>query len=1514
MPRKSGSLDFKGVSIGKSVALARRSRTRHRNLNAGVISKVLKRRRVSILKNGESSSLESSRRRGRKDASSNSFLLSSRKSGNAPSLATTNANGFVCGAQELEELCNVTGTARNCSDTVSHDHASSLPSGKENKQSSSIGSFGSFNGFESAIIIPKRPRGVMPRTKYKSSRNLASGIGSSSSNTNSNTGTRSKVVASQSQVFQYKRKLKELKEDSTTNISNNFIDDSKNGDATKAKRRRFCGRKGQGSYLLVNETTSSDKGSKAVGDFRYIDDDNLEQNAARMLSSRFHSKFNKLCQNRKASPEPAIESSSGLLQRNFTGLVSGTNETDRVLRPRKYNRSSLVRKRRHFYEVSSCNIDPYWVVKQRIRVFWPLDRCWYFGLVKDYDPTTKLHYVKYDDREEEWINLQNERFKLLLFPSEVANNFYPEKYTEAKKNCEKGHKKSSNDHHKRDMTETEPIISWLARSSGLEKSSALGVVKKKRKMLSFTEWKPLSIKVSNLSRSLLRRSDGINADNISGSDNRKPSVVYYRKRFRKSGSCYGRSIIEGNAGHAGIKGPVSITASTADRKLVLEELYTTIIPRVLNNITVWFGLSLNERCYTDYGFYNFLFSSSLFLLRHYNLMQLFPFIRMKINFVDKVHGPTIFLFEGCINFGVAILCLTMRKFYCHSISKKSSNEQMQFTSIRFTLTDLQNSRLKLNFVLDGFMELQYSKWTTLEYKLKQHCRKIDEMSSMDLMYDITGNQHGRYGRRVGVLAVKETVSSQNFQGRNDKSNSTPEDFAPENFSSYAVSIASRSPHFRALKIDTNALPIGNYGHCMKSSDVCLRNQVNNHSIGYDAVRKRSDNGAFVPLHRIRKSKSSYEGSGKFCSSLPEISSSPEKSGKDCFSRLNATGFQAETLKQSEEETHANGKPAYQSLSNLVLKMNDQTVLSPNAAAPWSFWRRTRHSSVSPTLISRSSRWSEDFVLSGFDNTAKKRRTQVSYPSFGSGGDICFKNRSYHRKGSPYKKFRTDVKKKSSGGKENLQTFHNSLTCDVNVLITAGDRGWREYGALVVLDSDVQRDWKLVVKVSGVAKFEHKASHVLQPGTTNRYTHAMMWKGGKDWTLEFTDRSQWSLFKIMHEECFNRNIRAASVKSIPIPGVRLIEDGDKNNPEFPFMHTSSKYYQQDGTEVDVALDPSHVLYDMDSEDEQWVSKLKCSSENVNVMCDLTDDMFEKVMDILEKISYAKQCDRLSDDELDKLIADFDQHDMIRSIHEHWHGKRQKKGMPLVRQFQMHQEFAYDKHIQRVALIGPPLWELYQKQLKAWELTLSKFHCQSDVFRGPILPEKPPEKPRLFAFCLKPRGLESPNRGSKQRSHKRVFTSHQSFITREMLGLQAAGRKLTGFSMGDVRALSALSNYESSHSSQRSELSSISSTDPAIAAVMAFNGDMPNRSHYPKFHRNFSKKNESSGVQMCVSDVNEFRLRDAAMAAQHASNIARLKREKAQWLMHKADLALHKALVAFMTADAIKASQQDLIGNG
>jgi hypothetical protein len=64
----------------------------------------------------------------------------------------------------------------------------------------------------------------------------------------------------------------------------------------------------------------------------------------------------------------------------------------------------------------------------------------------------------------------------------------------------------------------------------------------------------------------------------------------------------------------------------------------------------------------------------------------------------------------------------------------------------------------------------------------------------------------------------------------------------------------------------------------------------------------------------------------------------------------------------------------------------------------------------------------------------------------------------------------------------------------------------------------------------------------------------------------------------------------------------------------------------------------------------------------------------------------------------------------------------------------------------------------------------------------------------------------------------------------------------------------------------------------------------------------------------SGLDELRLREASGAAKHALNVAKLKRHRAQRLLYRADLAIHKAVVALMNAEAIKASSEDINVDG
>ncbi|KAJ0679250.1 putative enhancer of polycomb-like protein [Helianthus annuus] len=69
---------------------------------------------------------------------------------------------------------------------------------------------------------------------------------------------------------------------------------------------------------------------------------------------------------------------------------------------------------------------------------------------------------------------------------------------------------------------------------------------------------------------------------------------------------------------------------------------------------------------------------------------------------------------------------------------------------------------------------------------------------------------------------------------------------------------------------------------------------------------------------------------------------------------------------------------------------------------------------------------------------------------------------------------------------------------------------------------------------------------------------------------------------------------------------------------------------------MAMDASRVMYDMDSEDEEWVRRSR-SKEDSDGHDIISDELFEKVMDMLEKVSYAQKRDHFSSGEIDELIA-------------------------------------------------------------------------------------------------------------------------------------------------------------------------------------------------------------------------------------------------------------------------------------
>ncbi|KAA8521753.1 hypothetical protein F0562_012426 [Nyssa sinensis] len=1401
-----------------------------------------------------------------------------------------------------------------------------------------------------------------------------------------------------------------------------------------------------------------------------------------MLSSRFDPRCTGFSSKSRSSASPSANGMSFLTppsqdfvgrgEDSLAGLESASADSaSRVLRPRnQHKEKGLARKRRHFYEILSRDLDACWVLNRRIKVFWPLDESWYYGLVNDYDPVRELHHIKYDDQDEEWINLQNERFKLLLLPSEVPGKAEPKRSATGDNHAASGKRAMSmdEDSYVGSYIDSEPIISWLSRSSRRVKSSPFSVMSKQKTSHLSPHFVPplLSDKTDNanvcfdvvsserdtnksyflsaLPERLFDagRGDKSVLESTSSSKDSKVPVVYYRRRFRKKGEglCH---ISKDNNARGSAPGYVTSLAPVFDN-FQASKGYDICLGGLDSDKLLWsiddsgllkLNISLIESKefrfelhfpvpsvlkYT-FGAESFWLSHIVFLLQYGTVMTTWPMVHLEMLFVDSFVGLRFLLFEGCLKQAVAFVSLVLKVFHQPDEPGKYVDLQLPVTSIRFKLSCLQDLRKQHVFAFYSFSKVKYSKWLYLDQKLLRHCLLTRQLPVSECTYDnikaleggcsqlhlssISGEASSSEGSQKksmqGIMPMavsKESCSvymSQSFSNSDVKPGKLPPfalsfTAAPTFFLSlhlkllmeHSVACVSLQDHDSMYSLEhseNNGQPIADDSTLAgdffeNTSGVTPGSSLGTSmgeaacfgwlsrakpQLGSDAISVWNDGGQV-------KSSRNFQN-GKLL--VTETSACPKDPGKNavdvviqsplqdhvspgmsdarCNSSLN--GMIVEIPSFDQVERHVDGRVHGAQLSaDMAWNMGDGIVHSPNPTGPRSLWHRNKNSSTSLSFGDFSHVWPDgkaDLLRNGFGNGPKKPRTQVQYTTPFGGFDFSSKHRIHNQNGVPYKRIRRANDKKSLDGSRSSQRNLELLACDANVLITHGDRGWRECGARVVLELADQNEWRLAVKLSGMTKYSYKATHFLQPGSTNRYTHAMMWKGGKDWVLEFPDRSQWMLFKEMHEECYNRNIRAASVKNIPIPGVCLIEETDDNGTEVPFVRSSPNYFRQVETDVDMAMDPSRILYDMDSDDEQWILKNKKSLNSHESKCEeISEDLFEKTMDMFEKVAYSQQCDHLTSDEIDDLMAGVGHIEVIKVIHVHWQQKRQRKGMPLIRQLQ------------------PPLWERYRQQVKEWEQAMTK--ANTSLSNG--CQEKAPltEKPPMFAFCLKPRGLEVPNKGSKQRSQRRFPVSgHSHAVMGDQYALHAFGRRLNGFAFGDEKVLFPGGGPESSDASPLFHTSTraFSPRDTGGPGYFSLSNDGSEWNHHPKLHRNKSKKMgtflppnnpqmaaynqrtigkrnavhrwnmglpewpsqkhyQLEGSQRHVieqldgSDVDEFRLRDASSAAQHALNMAKLKREKAQRLLYRADLAIHKAVVALMTAEAIKASFEDSNGDG
>uniref|UniRef100_A0A7N0ZX56 Enhancer of polycomb-like protein n=1 Tax=Kalanchoe fedtschenkoi TaxID=63787 RepID=A0A7N0ZX56_KALFE len=244
------------------------------------------------------------------------------------------------------------------------------------------------------------------------------------------------------------------------------------------------------------------------------------------------------------------------------------------------------------------------------------------------------------------------------------------------------------------------------------------------------------------------------------------------------------------------------------------------------------------------------------------------------------------------------------------------------------------------------------------------------------------------------------------------------------------------------------------------------------------------------------------------------------------------------------------------------------------------------------------------------------------------------------------------------------------SCSANLLVIEADKCFRDEGAYITLDKYPTNEWFLVVKRNGVIRCCHKAEKLMRPYSSNPVTHDIIWTVSDCLKLEFSNQGDWNVFKELYKECAERNIPASTEKFIPVPRVIKVSSY-VDEQSAPFLRPEV-YIKQIGDEVYEALTRRNPNYDMDSEDEEWLSKFNSDSCKENSTFEhVLDEAFELIFDSLEKASYCIPNDFDNCKVPDNLCSDLCSREVLDAVHSYWITKRKRKQSMLVRVFQVHQ---------------------------------------------------------------------------------------------------------------------------------------------------------------------------------------------------------------------------------------------------
>ncbi|WCJ19070.1 Enhancer of polycomb-like transcription factor protein [Euphorbia peplus] len=252
--------------------------------------------------------------------------------------------------------------------------------------------------------------------------------------------------------------------------------------------------------------------------------------------------------------------------------------------------------------------------------------------------------------------------------------------------------------------------------------------------------------------------------------------------------------------------------------------------------------------------------------------------------------------------------------------------------------------------------------------------------------------------------------------------------------------------------------------------------------------------------------------------------------------------------------------------------------------------------------------------------------------------------------------------------EETRTIDTS-TCSANLLVIDSDICYRVEDAIITLEFSESKEWMVTVKKDGLTRYTHLAQGGMRPCSFNRVTHDIIWSGDDTWRLEFPNRQDWVIFKDLYKECVDRNVPvpAPISKAIPVPRVsEVLGYQDSNN--VPFFRPNV-YISVSNDEVARALAKRSAIYDMDSEDEEWL--MEFNSGFLVETEHLSEDNFELMIDAFEKALHCSPDDFGDEKAAVNLFTELGRREAVEAVFAYWTKKRKQRRSSLLRVFQWHQ---------------------------------------------------------------------------------------------------------------------------------------------------------------------------------------------------------------------------------------------------